>query len=331
MNCPGYGINTLIHWINVTESSTTNTTPFIKAVFTIILAIFFFDVQGALIKHLGGRYPVEQISFYRNLFGILPNLLLLLFSAQWHSNGRSLSPGLWRLALGRGVLLVLAQLTFYTALVRMELATATTLAFAGPLFITTLSVPLLGHKVGWVRGSAVVIGFIGVVMVMQPGGDAFTPIALLPVAAALFYALVSLSSRYFDESVPTALISIYGSIGAMTTALVLLIYKGDPILLDNLHDWMLFVVMGGVGGTAVFLLISAYRMADPSSLSPFEYFGIPFSFMLGWLFFNETPFDSLFPGVFFIVGAGLLVVWRERALQKTQPGNSTVSGTEPDQ
>ena len=74
--------------------------------------------------------------------------------------------------------------------------------------------------------------------------------------------------------------------------------------------------MGGVGGTAVFLLISAYRMADPSSLSPFEYFGIPFSFMLGWVFFNETPFDSLFPGVLLIVGGGLLVVWRERGKQK---------------
>ena len=67
---------------------------------------------------------------------------------------------------------------------------------------------------------------------------------------------------------------------------------------------------------AVFLLISAYRMADPSSLSPFEYFGIPFSFLLGWVFFNEAPFDSLFPGVLFIVAGGLLVVWRERGKAK---------------
>lgn len=308
------------------EPPVTTATPFFKAVLIVILSIFLFDVQGALIKHMGGRYPVEQISFYRNLFGILPNLLLLFFSAEWHRQGRSFSVGLWQLALGRGLLLVLAQLSFYTALVHMELATATTLAFAGPLFVTTLSIPLLGHKVGWVRGSAVVLGFVGVVMVMRPGSDAFTLVALLPVAAALFYALTSLSSRYFEKSVPTALISIYGSIGAMAVAFVLLIYKGDPILLDNLRDWLFFIVMGGVGGTAVFLLISAYRMADPSSLSPFEYFGIPFSFMLGWVFFNETPFDSLFPGVLFIVGGGLLVVWRERALAmqvKLVEGNSS--------
>ena len=317
----------------MTDISKSTATPFLKAVLIVILSIFLFDVQGALIKHMGGRYPVEQISFYRNLFGILPNLLLLFFSTEWHRNGRSLGVGLWQLALGRGLLLVLAQLTFYTALVHMELATATTLAFAGPLFVTTLSIPLLGHKVGWVRSSAVILGFIGVVMVMRPGSDAFSLVALLPVAAAFFYALTSLSSRYFDSTVPTALISIYGSIGAMTAALALLIYKGDPILLDNLRDWFFFIAMGGVGGTAVFLLISAYRMADPSSLSPFEYFGIPFSFMLGWVFFNETPFDSLFPGVVFIVGGGLLVVWRERALAgkgKSRPAKSDVGNISED-
>ena len=298
---------------------TNNTSPtFLKAVFIIILAIFLFDVQGALIKYMGGSYPVEQIAFYRNLFGTLPNLLVLLFSARWHSTGRSVRLGLWHLALGRGFLLILAQISFYTALVHMELATATTLAFAGPLFVTTLSIPLLGHKVGWVRGFAVVLGFAGVVMVMRPGGDAFSLAALLPVAAAFFYALTSLSSRYFKAEEPTALISIYASVGALIAALALMLFNGTPIGLATTKDWLVFFAMGSAGGTAVFLLISAYRMADPSSLSPFEYFGIPFSFLLGWWFFNETPFDSLFPGVLFIVGGGLLVVWRERALSKNR-------------
>lgn len=293
-------------------NSPTQSHTFSKAVLIVILAIFLFDVQGALIKHMAGRYPVEQISVYRNLFGIIPNFLVLLFSSQWHKTGRSLKLDLWQIGIGRGLLLVLAQLSFYTALVHMELATATTLAFAGPLFVTTLSVPLLGHKVGWVRSLAVVMGFIGVVMVMQPGSDAFSLVALLPVAAAFFYALTSLSARYFDKEVPTALISIYGAIGASVAALVIVFFKGNSLALQVATDWLWFIAMGGVGGTAVFLLITAYRMADPSSLSPFEYFGIPFSFLLGWWFFDETPFDSLFPGVVLIVGAGLLVLWRER-------------------
>jgi drug/metabolite transporter (DMT)-like permease len=75
--------------------------------------------------------------------------------------------------------------------------------------------------------------------------------------------------------------------------------------------------MGVAGGTAAFCLISAYRMAKPSSLSPFEYFGIPFSFFLGWIFFLETPFDRLIPGVFLIVGGGLVIIWRERSGKNT--------------
>lgn len=289
---------------------------FYRAVGTVILAIFLFDVQGALIKHMGGRYPVEQIAFYRNVFGMIPHILVLLLSSQWHRSGRPLRLGLWHLAIGRGVLLIFAQVSFYSALVHMELATATTLAFAGPLFVTTLAVPLLGHRVGWIRGLAVVLGFAGVVLVMQPGGDAFSAVALLPLAAAFFYALTSISARFFHEDDSTALISIYASAGAAVAALAVVFFNGSPLALTSLNDWLWFVAMGSVGGTAVFLFISAYRMTEPSSLSPFEYFGIPFSFFLGWYFFAETPFDSLFPGVLLIVGGGLLVVWREQRLKR---------------
>ena len=297
-------------------SANNTTSGFYRAVLIIITAIFLFDVQAALIKHMSDRYSVEQISLYRNLFGMVPNIILLLLSSSWHQNGRSLSVGRWQLALGRGVLLIVAQLTFYSALGYLALATATTLAFSGPLFITLLSIPLLGHTVGWIRGAAVLLGFLGVVMVMQPGRDSFSLVALLPVTAAFFYALVSLSSRFFADTVPSSLISIYTSIGALVSAVIIMLVKSTPFGMLQLQDWLWFIAMGGVGGTAVFLLITAYRMAEPGSLSPFEYFGIPFSFLLGWWFFGEAPFESLFPGVFLIVGAGLLVLWRERMISK---------------
>lgn len=282
------------------------------AVFTILVAIFLFDLQGALIKHMASRYPVEQISFFRNLLGIFPSLLVLYFSVEWRASQTPWRLDRWKLALSRGLILVCAQMCLYYALSHMQLATATTLAFAGPLFITLLSVPMLGHSVGWWRGGAVVLGFVGVVLVMQPASDSFSVVAFLPIASAFFYAIASLSSRLFHSSVPTALISIYASIAAMIAALLLVLINGQWVPLDSLADGAWFLAMGTVGGFAVLLLISAYRMADPSSLSPFEYFGIPFSFALGWLFFNESPFSSLFPGVLLIVGAGLLVIWREK-------------------
>lgn len=273
-----------------------------------------------MIKHMGSRYPVEQIALFRNLFGIFPNLLVLFFSAQWRSSGARWSLVRWKLGFGRGFLLIAAQMCLYSALVHMQLATATTLAFAGPFFVTLLSVPLLGHKVGVWRIGAVVLGFTGVVLVMQPGGDAFTLFAILPITAAFFYAVSSLTTRFFNADEPTALIGIYASIGAFVAALILVPIMGNWVPMTSLFDWLWFVGMGMVGGCAVLCLITAYRMADPSSLSPFEYFGIPFSFFLGWMFFNESPFSSLFPGVLFIVSGGLLVIWRERKM-KHSTGN----------
>lgn len=283
----------------------------------ILVAIVLFDIQGAMIKHMGARYSIEQVAFFRNLFGILPNLLVLYLSTEWRLTGAAWKITRWKLGIGRGFLLICAQMCFYYAVVQMELATATTLAFAGPFFVTILSIPLLGHKVGRWRIFAVLLGFVGVVFVMRPGSDAFTQIAVLPIAAAFFYALSSLSTRFFTDEVPTALIGIYASMGALVAALVIVMLTGNWIPLTSIHDWLWFIGMGMVGGCAVLCLITAYRMADPSSLSPFEYFGIPFSFLLGWMFFNETPFDSLFPGVLFIVSGGLLVIWRERQAAKT--------------
>lgn len=295
---------------------------FASAVFAIILSIFLFDVQGAIIKHLGSRYEVLQIAMFRNLLGMLPSLLALYLSVQWHKSGRSFRLQKWRLGLARGLLLVVAQLCFYLALTRMELATATTLAFAGPLFVTSLSVPLLGHKVGLWRALAVVGGFFGVVLVMRPGLEGFSPFLILPVLAALFYATNSLTARFFDESVPTALINLYSSASAAVVIALITFVSGSWMPVQSGTDWFWLFAMGMAGGCAVLLMITAYRLTEPSSLSPFEYFGIPFSFILGWLIFDEAPLDRLFPGVLFIVAGGLLVLWRERLLSRSSADNA---------
>jgi len=151
---------------------------------------------------------------FRNFFGLLPHVFVLLFSSAWHSTGRVWKIQRWKLGIGRGLMLISAQMCFYSALLHMQLATATTLAFCGPLFLTLLSIPLLGHKVGVWRCMAVLVGFLGVVLIMQPGTEVFSYAALLPVGAAVFYALASLSSRLFDSDVPTALINIYSTISA---------------------------------------------------------------------------------------------------------------------
>ncbi len=286
--------------------------PFISGTILILFAIFMFSVMGAIIKYLGASYGAQQLSVFRNAFGLIPSCAVLLFSREWHASGRPIAIRQWKLGLFRGGFVAVAQICFYTALVHIEFATASTLAFAGPLFITALSVVLLREAVGIWRSAAVVIGFVGILIVMRPGSEIFTPFAVLPIAAAFCYATSAILVRLMDGHVPSATLNIYASIGALLGSIVLLMATAQYVPVASAHDWFWIVAMGLVGGVAVLGLISAYRLTKPSNLAPFEYFGIPFSFIIGWIAFGEAPFERLFPGAILIVAGGLLIIWRER-------------------
>ncbi len=286
------------------------------AVFLILLAVLLFDIQGAFIKYMGNQYPVEQIAVFRNIFGLLPNILILLASAEWHRSGRQIRIQHWKMAFGRGLFVAIAQLCLYTSLLKLEFATASSLVFAAPLFITILSIPMLGYRVNAWQWAAVIIGFAGIMMVMQPGSEVFTPYAILPLGAALGYAAASVAIRLIDDAVPSVVINLYGTTGALAGSLVLMAISSGYVPIESLRDWLLFIGMGSVGGVAVLVMVMAYRLTQPSNVSPFEYFGIPFSFVIGWLVFDEAPFHKLFPGVIFIVIGGLLIVWRQRLKEK---------------
>ncbi|MGR3292147.1 MAG: DMT family transporter [Paracoccaceae bacterium] len=295
---------------------------FLVAAATILMATMLYDIMGAIIKHLSQHYPSPQLVVFRNLFGLIPTLLILFWSRNWIETGRPIVIRQWRLALARGGLGALAQISFYLALTRLEFATATTMLFSGPLFITALSFLVLGHRVGLWRWLAVLIGFGGVMLVMGPTAQGFTWYAILPIFAAFGYASVSITARLFDRAVPTAVINLYYTAGALIGSIALVIATGGFVQISTAADWIWLTAMGITGGLAAYLLITAYRLAEPSSLSPFEYFGIPFSFFLGWVCFAETPFDQLIPGAFLIVGGGLLIIWREH-FWKNRPGKSS--------
>jgi len=285
---------------------------FVRAVVYILLAILLFDLQGVIIKFLGERYPVQQLAAFRNVFGLIPSMLVLFLSREWHARGRQLKIRQWRLGLIRGLCIAGAQFCFYLSITKMELATASTLTYISPVLITMLSIPILKHQVGLWRWIAVFIGFVGVLMIMAPGSEVFTLYSLLPIGASLGYSLSTVCVRLFDEQVPTALINMYASIGALLGALAIVVATTGSLQVESAQDWLLLITMGFVGGFAVLALISAYRLTRPANLSPYEYFGIPFAFVLGWIFFDEAPFEKLIPGVFLIVMGGMLIAWRER-------------------
>jgi len=288
-----------------------------RAIAISLVALVLFDFMGLIIKHLSAEYSAPELSAYRNIFGVIPSAIALWSSSDWHRGGRRLRVRQRSIVYLRGVIVTFAQLMFYLSLGRIAFATATTITYSGALFTTVFAVLILKERVGVVRWSAVLVGFVGVLMVVGLGRTSFTWDALLPVGAAVLYALSSVTARLVDDDVPSALVNLYSTAFAVVGSGLLAFFLGGFSPIQSLSDFLWIVAMGGLGGTAVLCLVISYRMTEQSNLAPFSYFGIPFAFFFGWLFFDEAPIRDLFPGAILIVISGLMVIWRERHLGRT--------------
>jgi drug/metabolite transporter (DMT)-like permease len=287
----------------------------------LLAGIVLLDLMGAVAKHLVQRYPAQQISVARNIFGLLPTLLILL----WETRGRitlgSIRLRQWRLGLARGLMVAVAQLALYGSFRYLELATVAVIAYSGPLFITMLAVPWLGERVGVWRWGAVLCGFAGVVLVIGPGTEIFTWSGILPAVAAFFYANSLVLTRKFEAGASHAAINLYAQVGAIAGSSILLLTTANAVMPDGsaaevFTDLGLALLLGGFGGFGVYLLTLAYRRTPASLLAPFEYFGVLSALAIGWVVFSEWPVERIFPGVVFIVGAGLLIIVRERRVSR---------------
>ena len=283
----------------------------VKAIAIILFGIAAFDIMGVIVRLLGNNYPILQISVLRNLFGVIPSIVILMIGPGLSDLKKINTVYYWKIIIFRGAVVLLAQFCFYTALTKIEFATASSLGFTSPLFITLLSIPILSHKVGFYRIFAVCFGFLGVLAIFQPFNDGFTIWLILPVIAGFCYALSSILVRFFPDEIHSGSIQIGQQLVTALIGAVVLTAMGDFIPIETIKDVQIFLMLGLFGGIGVLSLVISYRMVEPSVLAPFEYFGIPISFILGWLFFAEAPFEILFPGVFFIVCGGIIIIYRE--------------------
>ncbi len=290
---------------------------FLVSVALLLAGIVLLDFMGAVAKHLVERYPAQQISVARNLFGLLPTFAILLWEARGRINLGSFRLRQWRLGLARGLMVAVAQLALYGAYRHLELATVAVIAYSGPLFITMLAIPWLGERVGIWRWAAVLGGFAGVVLVIGPGTEVFTWFSILPAVAAFFYSNAMVLIRKFDASASHAAINLYSQMGALAGSSILLLTTAEVVLpggaaAEVFADLGFALLLGGFGGFGVYLLTLAFRRTAVSLLAPFEYFGVLSALAVGWIVFGEWPVQRIFPGVVFIVGAGLVIILRER-------------------
>ena len=293
------------------NSKTESNSSLIRAITYVLIGIFLLDVMGIIVKSMDDKYSIMQYAVARNFFGLFPLFIYIFFSYRVRNKNNIFNFNHKLISVGRGLCIVFAQGCFYFSIMNLEYATAATLVFATPIFLTALSVPILGNIVGPWRWSAVFFGFIGIVIIVKPGSDIFSIYALLPVGAAFGYALSSVLVKLFPNEVHTANIQLYTQTTTLLSAIIIASITLSFSYIDSLYDLFLLAIIGFTGGTGVIFLIWGYRLTEPSLIAPFEYFGLPIAFALGWIFFSEWPFDQLFPGVLGIVGAGLIIVWRE--------------------
>jgi len=238
-----------------------------------------------------------------------------------------------------GLLVVVASLCYFVALAVMPLADATALFDAAPLFITVLSIPLLGEKVGPMRMGAVLVGFAGVVLMQRPWASPETLgasriVLLLPVLAALTYALMQLMTRRLGATSKASALAVYIQGMFILVSLLFWLVAGDgryaegtddPSLQFLFRPWVWpasgdWLYLGGLGLTSAvigYCLSQAYRLSDAATIAPFEYVGLPLAVFWGWLIWADLPVWEVWVGMGMIVGAGLFVFLRERLKTRT--------------
>jgi drug/metabolite transporter (DMT)-like permease len=178
-----------------------------------------------------------------------------------------------------------------------------------PLLIAALSGPILGEQVGWRRWTAIGVGFIGILVILQPGFGVFSPLAIIPAVSALMFALYGLLTRYAARKDSAATSFFWtGTVGAAFMTLIG-IWFWEPM---TPADWSMMALLCVTGATGHYLLIKCYDVAEASAVQPFAYLQLPFAASLGIMVFGEAIRPNVVFGASLIVGAGLFTLWRQR-------------------
>jgi drug/metabolite transporter (DMT)-like permease len=276
-------------------------------IWLMIATSFVFAMQDGVSRHLAGEYNVLMIIMIRYWF--FASFVIVVAARQAGGLRAAVATRQPILQIFRGVLLALEVCVMVTAFVVIGLVESHAVFAVYPLLIAALSGPVLGEAVGWRRWVAIAIGFVGVLIILQPGFGVFQPAALIPLLAALMFALYGLLTRYAARK-DSAAVSFFwtGVAGAVTMTLIGL-WFWEPMARG---DWGWMILLCATAAFSHFLLIRVYEVAEASAVQPFAYLQLPFAAALGVLMFNEAIRSNVVLGAAVVVGAGVFTLWRAR-------------------
>ncbi len=303
------------------------------AILCILIGTIGITLNDVLIKSLSGGYPLHQMVFLRAALA-LPITLALVQIEGGVRLFRTTRPALHLL---RCALVIFSNLTYFAALAALPIAEAMALFYIAPLLITLLSVPMLGERIGPWRIGAVLIGLAGVIVMQRPwaaGADlpAARIVLLLPVLAAMGYAVNSILTRQLGASAPASVLSAWIQGTFLIVGAGFWAVAGDGRFADGVTnpsltfllrawvwpapgDWALFALMGANSALIGYCLAQAYRLGRAATMAPFEYLAVPLAVVAGYVLFGDVLDPVAVLGITLILGAGLVTVWREAKIR----------------
>ena len=273
-------------------------------------AILAFACMNALAKGMALQYPIIMVVWARYLSQTVLTVLVFNRNLKTIVKTKRIKIHLFRSALLFG-----ATIFIFAGFANLSLAATMAIFQTAPLLVVILSVVFLSEVVGVKRWLGVVVGFVGALIIIQPGTDTFLIASILPLLSALCYAAYAVSTRHLGtEEDPRTNFFYTGLVGTIVSTLILFPYFQKIELVDIVY----FTLLGTLGGLGHYCLILALRKSEASLLAPFSYFDLIFSACLGMIFFTEYPTQSLILGAATIVGAGIYTWYRERVQSHNQ-------------
>lgn len=302
----------------------TKLSPNVKGIGFLTLAMLIISIQSVAVKWLGGSYPVLEMVVLRNLVALPFTLLFFRYEGK-----RGLpTTQRFKLEFTRGMLLFFSYTTFMMGLAALPLAEVESIRLSGPMMIALLSVLMLGEKVAPGRWLALLVGFLGVLLIVRPGSATFNSGSVFILISVLLYALTVMVTRKLRLTDSSATMAYYSSLVYLAAALILApltsvigeIPDAHPSIAFLLRDWAMpilrdGVIMGSLGlvwAGWTYFMARAYSVAQASVVAPFEYLALPINVLWGFVIWREIPTLTTWAGAFLTLSSGMYILYRER-------------------
>ena len=276
----------------------------IMGIIFMTLGMFCLSVNDVVVKGLNTSFPVWEVIFFRAFSGILVSFVLI-FIFGW----QSLKTKKPIRHFVRAFSAVGCVIFYFFGLKFLLLSENIAIVHSAPIFAALLAVPILGERLGIHRITAIVIGFIGVIIIVKPGTDVFKLVSILPLISALFMASVYLSTRSLMNTDSSIAIIFYYSLALLITSIV---FFPSDFVMPNIVQLIPLMSLGVMGSLGHYFMSQAAKNAEVVVISPFEYSSFIFVGIMGYIFYNEVPSISIIIGGILIILGGVYIAYREQ-------------------